>query len=185
MWAKQERDLCQYVKWFLIILDLDWQSAEFLQKLIPVKQIVLYLKLTNFWKPNDLTKNLWLHASTNWTPTIPRNNGVVGVSSWKGWTVPCRSAKFIYQAADALNYCHKNSVIHRDIKPENLLLSLEGDLKLADFGWSVHAPSSARRTMCGTLDYLPPEIVEGVNYGPMIDNWCLGECRKLTILMSQ
>ena len=31
-----------------------------------------------------------------------------------------------------------------------------GDLKIADFGWSVHAPSSRRGTMCGTLDYLPP-----------------------------
>jgi len=39
-------------------------------------------------------------------------------------------------------YCHSKKVIHRDIKPENLLLGLHGDLKIADFGWSVHAPSS-------------------------------------------
>ena len=34
-------------------------------------------------------------------------------------------------------------------------------LKIADFGWSVHAPSNRRQTFCGTLDYLPPEMVEG------------------------
>ena len=39
-------------------------------------------------------------------------------------------------------YCHSKKVIHRDIKPENLLLGLFGELKIADFGWSVHAPSS-------------------------------------------
>jgi aurora kinase len=61
--------------------------------------------------------------------------------------------------ADALKYCHENSVMHRDIKPENLLLDLNDTIKLADFGWSVHAPSNKRRTICGTLDYLPPEIV--------------------------
>ena len=44
--------------------------------------------------------------------------------------------------AEALQYCHSKKVIHRDIKPENLLLSFKGDLKIGDFGWSVHAPSS-------------------------------------------
>jgi serine/threonine protein kinase len=43
---------------------------------------------------------------------------------------------------EALVYCHGFKVIHRDIKPENLLLGANGLLKIADFGWSVHAPSS-------------------------------------------
>ena len=50
--------------------------------------------------------------------------------------------QYIFQLADALMYCHSKKVIHRDIKPENLLLGLFGELKIADFGWSVHAPSS-------------------------------------------
>ncbi|KAL8596830.1 hypothetical protein ACOMHN_027159 [Nucella lapillus] len=85
-----------------------------------------------------------------------------------------RSACYIYQLSSALSYCHSKKVIHRDIKPENLLVGLRGDLKIADFGWSVHAPSSRRTTMCGTLDYLPPEMVEGKTHDEKVDLWSLG-----------
>ncbi|PVD20894.1 hypothetical protein C0Q70_19057 [Pomacea canaliculata] len=85
-----------------------------------------------------------------------------------------RTATYIHQLSSALTYCHSKKVIHRDIKPENLLLSLRGDLKIADFGWSVHAPSSRRTTMCGTLDYLPPEMVEGKTHDENVDLWSLG-----------
>lgn len=57
-----------------------------------------------------------------------------------------RTATYITELADALSYCHSKRVIHRDIKPENLLLGSAGELKIADFGWSVHAPS--RRSPC-------------------------------------
>lgn len=43
----------------------------------------------------------------------------------------------------ALTYLHSKDVIHRDIKPENLLNSL-GVIKIADFGWSIHAPNDKR-----------------------------------------
>lgn len=69
-----------------------------------------------------------------------------------------RSARYTYQVADALHYCHLNNVIHRDLKPENLLLSVGDQVKLSDFGWSIHTLSNSRKTMCGTLDYLPPEM---------------------------
>jgi len=53
-----------------------------------------------------------------------------------------RAAKYTYQVADALNYCHLNNVIHRDLKPENILLTSSDDVKLADFGWSAHTHSN-------------------------------------------
>uniref|UniRef100_A0A0N4ZLK5 Aurora kinase n=1 Tax=Parastrongyloides trichosuri TaxID=131310 RepID=A0A0N4ZLK5_PARTI len=85
-----------------------------------------------------------------------------------------RSAKYILQVADALNYCHSKNVIHRDLKPENILIGSQGQLKIADFGWSVHSPSDNRKTLCGTLDYLPPEIVVGQKYDHNVDNWSVG-----------
>merc|ERR1712059_59480 len=85
-----------------------------------------------------------------------------------------QSALYIRQMADALKYCHSKKVIHRDIKPENLLLDVSGNIKIADFGWSVHAPNSRRATMCGTLDYLPPEMIEGAMHDEKVDLWSLG-----------
>ena len=84
------------------------------------------------------------------------------------------SARYIVQMCDAINYCHSKHVIHRDIKPENILVGLDGELKIADFGWSVHAPSSRRTTLCGTLDYLPPEMIEGKDHDASVDIWSLG-----------
>lgn len=85
-----------------------------------------------------------------------------------------QAAKYIGQITDALKYCHEKKVIHRDIKPENLLIGAKGEIKIADFGWSVHAPSSRRSTLCGTLDYLSPEMVNGKTHNEKVDLWSLG-----------
>ncbi|PNS18734.1 hypothetical protein CAC42_5273 [Sphaceloma murrayae] len=88
-----------------------------------------------------------------------------------------KAAQYIAQMAAALKYLHKKHVIHRDIKPENILVGIHGEIKISDFGWSVHAPNSRRQTMCGTLDYLPPEMLRGKDdnwYNEKVDLWSLG-----------
>ena len=72
-----------------------------------------------------------------------------------------------------MKYLHSKKVIHRDIKPENLL-NCQGTIKLSDFGWSTHSPDDRRRTMCGTLDYLPPEMVNSQKYDHTVDIWSIG-----------
>lgn len=89
-----------------------------------------------------------------------------------------KAAQYIAQMASALRYLHRKHVIHRDIKPENILVGIHGEIKLSDFGWSVHAPNNRRKTMCGTLDYLPPEMVKPGSsdnyYNEKVDLWSLG-----------
>jgi len=48
--------------------------------------------------------------------------------------------QYTLQVARGLAYLHSKNVIHRDLKPENLLLGLNGEIKIGDFGWSVHSP---------------------------------------------
>ncbi|XP_076063020.1 uncharacterized protein LOC143038041 isoform X2 [Oratosquilla oratoria] len=85
-----------------------------------------------------------------------------------------QAACFTDQLVSALQYCHSCNVIHRDLKPENILISSDGQLKIADFGWSVHSPDARRTTMCGTVDYLAPEIVQGKTYDEKVDIWSIG-----------
>lgn len=85
------------------------------------------------------------------------------------------AAKF-GQILSAVNYCHNNRVVHRDLKSENLLLDGEGNIKLADFGFSNRfMPGFALSTWCGSPPYAAPELFEGKKYdGPKADIWSLG-----------
>jgi aurora kinase len=89
-----------------------------------------------------------------------------------------KAAQYIAQMASALHYLHRKHVIHRDIKPENILVGIHGEIKISDFGWSVHAPNNRRKTLCGTLDYLPPEMIKSGSrdnwYNEKVDLWSLG-----------
>ena len=93
----------------------------------------------------------------------------------RGPIVEPLASYYIYQVAEALEYLHQRNIIHRDIKPENIVVGFNNVVKLADFGWSIVAPKGTRRrTLCGTLDYLPPEIVESKEYDSTVDIWALG-----------
>lgn len=83
---------------------------------------------------------------------------------------------YIKQIANALKHCHERGVIHRDIKLENVLITESGSLKLADFGWATQLKNlkDRRTTICGTLDYFSPEMLNGETYQFTTDIWSLG-----------
>lgn len=73
----------------------------------------------------------------------------------------------------AFEYLHSKNFIYRDLKPENLLLDLNGNIKITDFGFAKHVPDITW-TLCGTPDYLAPEIIQSKGYSKAVDWWSLG-----------
>mmetsp|Transcript_39882 Transcript_39882/g.55427 ORF Transcript_39882/g.55427 Transcript_39882/m.55427 type:complete len:375 (+) Transcript_39882:342-1466(+) len=73
----------------------------------------------------------------------------------------------------ALEYMHSKDIVYRDLKPENLLLDRNGKLKIADFGFAKKVPDRTW-TLCGTPEYLAPEIIQSKGHGKGADWWAVG-----------
>jgi len=87
---------------------------------------------------------------------------------------PNHIAKF-YAAEVVLGfeYLHSKDTIYRDLKPENILLDGRGHVKITDFGFAKYVPDITW-TLCGTPDYLAPEIIQSKGYGKAVDWYALG-----------
>lgn len=82
--------------------------------------------------------------------------------------------RFLYQTALAVSYLHDRNIIHRDIKPENILLDENFNVKLCDLGWGCLHDEGYRKSICGTYEYMSPEIVLKRQHNNKVDIWCLG-----------
>ena len=84
-----------------------------------------------------------------------------------------QTAFYAAQVVSMFEYLHSFNVIYRDLKPENLLIGSDGYLKLADFGFAKIVKSRTY-TLCGTPEYIAPEILLNKGHGKGVDWWTLG-----------
>jgi len=68
---------------------------------------------------------------------------------------------------------HSHNIIYRDLKPENLVLDTDGYLRITDFGFAKEVKDKTY-TICGTPDYVAPEILQGLGHDKAVDWWTLG-----------
>lgn len=84
---------------------------------------------------------------------------------------------FLFQLLQGLRYCHQHRVLHRDLKPQNLLINMEGELKLADFGLAraFGIPVRSYTHEVVTLWYRAPDVLMGSKrYSTPVDIWSVG-----------
>ncbi|KAM6569838.1 hypothetical protein CsatB_017823 [Cannabis sativa] len=75
----------------------------------------------------------------------------------------------------AVSHLHKCGIVHRDLKPENILMDADGHILLTDFGLAKEIDESSRsNSMCGTTEYMAPEILQSKGHNKDADWWSVG-----------
>ncbi|XP_021918161.1 ribosomal protein S6 kinase alpha-5-like isoform X4 [Zootermopsis nevadensis] len=98
--------------------------------------------------------------------------------NWKRKLTESTTRLYLAEIVLAVDHLHKIGVIHRDLKPENILIDSEGHIAVTDYGLCKEFPPDAKikraYSVCGTSDYMAPEMIQGKGYSMEVDWWSVG-----------
>ena len=86
---------------------------------------------------------------------------------------PTQTKFYGAQVVSIFEYLQSKDMVYRDLKPENIMISGDGYLKLIDFGFAK-VIKKRTYTICGTPEYIAPEILLNEGHGKAVDWWTLG-----------
>ncbi|KAJ8935327.1 hypothetical protein NQ314_012882 [Rhamnusium bicolor] len=153
--------------------------ADYLKKFLPreieVVKGLRHANLIRFLQAIETTHRVYIVME------YAENGSLLDIIRKDQYIDETRSRKWFRQLVDAVDYCHERGVVHRDIKCENMLMDLEWNIKLSDFGFArghirtKNGQSHLSETYCGSYAYASPEILRGIPYQPQhADVWSMG-----------
>ncbi|XP_014222861.1 serine/threonine-protein kinase PLK1-like [Trichogramma pretiosum] len=109
---------------------------------------------------------------------------LVHVLKYRGKVTEPEARYYMKQLVDGVSYIHSRKIIHRDLKPGNMFLSERMIVKIGDFGLATQPDGQRRVTICGTPNFIAPEVLFKQSYSYEADVWALG-CNLYTLLVGQ
>ena len=159
-----------------VVLPQHASHPEFIRRFEAEARIIARLEhphivpLYDYWRDPD-TGDAYLVM--RWLP-----GGNLYESLQRGPWAPEDAARLLDQIAGALDVAHRQEIVHRDIKPENILLDLDGNAYLSDFGIAKDLQRTTSMTapdaVPGSLLYIAPEVVQGKTVTGQSDLYSLG-----------
>mmetsp|Transcript_2784 Transcript_2784/g.3442 ORF Transcript_2784/g.3442 Transcript_2784/m.3442 type:complete len:518 (-) Transcript_2784:64-1617(-) len=145
------------------------------EKLCNIKNEIMMLKLSKH--PNVVEhRGTYMKDEKLWVAMEYMDGGalteVISICQISEAQIACICKEIL----NALVGIHEGNRIHRDIKSDNVLITISGDIKLADFGYCAQLTETVdkRNSVVGTPYWMAPELIKGMEYGTSVDIWSLG-----------
>nr|CAD7260587.1 unnamed protein product [Timema shepardi] len=174
--ARSERHECDVA---VKIVSKFQAPADYLKKFLPREiEVVKGLKhqnLIRFLQAIETTHRVYIVME------LAENGSLLDIIRRDTYIDEVRASRWFQQLVDGVDYCHENGVVHRDIKCDNLLMDIDDNIKLSDFGFARghmkprNGVAPLSDTFCGSYAYASPEILRQVPYEPQLsDIWSMG-----------